>query len=134
RSRSARTVLSGVRENDAQETLSNHEGTPVSLGRAGAPDAAGEECQAGTVCRSQFSSGTREGGFLQRDGEEISGKVSGLVQSGRESQKIQKAIQRDADCLRPLSNIAHPTQLLLRAELVCKPPIICLDAWAHLIY
>src|SRR6266480_3796682 len=43
RSGSARTVLSGVRENDPQETLSNHEGAPVPLGRAGAPDAAGEE-------------------------------------------------------------------------------------------
>ena len=50
-------------------------GLQFLLGPPRADDAAGEDGQAGTVCRHEFSAGTGEGRLFQRDGETLSGEI-----------------------------------------------------------
>ena len=50
-------------------------GLQFLLGPPRADDAAGENGEAGTVRRHEFSAGTGEGRFLQRDGKALSGEI-----------------------------------------------------------
>ena len=50
-------------------------GLQFLLGPPRADDAAGEDGEAGTVCRHEFSAGTGEGRLFQRDGETLSGEI-----------------------------------------------------------
>ena len=75
RCRGVGDILPSLHQYNAEETLSDAQRPAVSLGPPRADDAAGQDGEAGTVRRHEFSAGTGEGRFLQRDGKALSGEI-----------------------------------------------------------